>query len=413
MPVSAPSSTSCPVVHPFYRDDPNAADEQDPLEPGGATGNGGGGGAFTCSLKDRLPALHPSIALQLAQSAIDRIKDAVQTSVRDSDAAKEQLGQSIDSTEKFLENKVDDGRAWLRQHGGPIGQNISDQIGLLEGGNLSVYDAGKGLVQLADGANSLANPLEWAANPQANIARIKSAASSVKTLGELANPFGWLLHPQETARLTGALWHSAATSFEKDPAKFTGNVAGTVAMTVVPVGGEVAAVADAARVLKLLNEASDIAKTVENASRIRLLINAGADAGKAEALADAGTIAKAGQTADAAIVGAKGGMADVPSGSFSISDWSTYPAGVPRPQGPLRIVEGAEYDAARAAADKANAAIRKEQGLVGQPVDVHEIQPVKFGGSPTDSANKVNLPRDVHRQQVTPWWNQLQKDIGH
>jgi hypothetical protein len=57
--------------------------------------------------------------------------------------------------------------------------------------------------------------------------------------------------------------------------------------------------------------------------------------------------------------------------------------------------------------------IRREQGLVGQIVDVHEIQPVKFGGSATDPANKVILPRNVHTQQVTPWWNQLQKDLGY
>jgi hypothetical protein len=100
-----------------------------------------------------------------------------------------------------------------------------------------------------------------------------------------------------------------------------------------------------------------------------------------------------------------------PPGSFSISDWSRYPGGVPRPEGPFRLVEGAEYEAARAAANKANATIRREQGLVGQPVDVHEIQPVKFGGSPTDPTNKVILPREIHRQQVTPWWNQLQKDL--
>ena len=67
-----------------------------------------------------------------------------------------------------------------------------------------------------------------------------------------------------------------------------------------------------------------------------------------------------------------------------------------------RSHEGAEYDAARSAANAANGTIRREQGLVGQAVDVHEIQPVKFGGSATDPANKVVLPRDVHRQQVTP-----------
>ncbi|WLI06909.1 Hint domain-containing protein [Pseudomonas sp. FP597] len=103
---------------------------------------------------------------------------------------------------------------------------------------------------------------------------------------------------------------------------------------------------------------------------------------------------------------------DLPEGSFSISDWTGYPAGVPVPQGPFRLLEGAEYNAARNAANKANSTFRREQGLIGEPVDVHEINPVKFGGSPTESTNKVILPRDVHRQQVTPWWNQLQKDLG-
>lgn len=103
--------------------------------------------------------------------------------------------------------------------------------------------------------------------------------------------------------------------------------------------------------------------------------------------------------------------ADLPPGSFSISDWAGYPAGVPKPQGPFRLVEGAEYRAARKAANNANGTIRKEQGLAGQPVDVHEINPVKFGGSPTDPANKIVLPRDVHRREVTPWWNRLQKDL--
>jgi len=105
-------------------------------------------------------------------------------------------------------------------------------------------------------------------------------------------------------------------------------------------------------------------------------------------------------------------VADLPTGSFSISDWTGYPSGVPQPAGPFRLLEGAEYAAARSAANNANRTIRKDQGLVGLPVDVHEVNPVKFGGSPTDSTNKLVLPRDVHRQQVTPWWNQLQKDLG-
>lgn len=99
-------------------------------------------------------------------------------------------------------------------------------------------------------------------------------------------------------------------------------------------------------------------------------------------------------------------------GEFNIVDWKGYPDGVPKPTGPVRLIEGTEYDVARKAANSANHTIRKENNLVGQPVDVHEVQPVKFGGSPTDPANKVIIDRSLHRQQVTPWWNQLQKNVG-
>ena len=103
-------------------------------------------------------------------------------------------------------------------------------------------------------------------------------------------------------------------------------------------------------------------------------------------------------------------MVDAPfvSGEFSISDWSGYPAGIPRPEGPLRLIEGAEYDAARKAANQANRHIRRSNDLIGKPVDVHEIKPVKFGGSPTDLDNKLIIDRDLHRQEVTPWWNEFQ-----
>jgi hypothetical protein len=101
----------------------------------------------------------------------------------------------------------------------------------------------------------------------------------------------------------------------------------------------------------------------------------------------------------------------IKEGSFSIVDWKGYPTGIPKPDGPFRLVKGSEYDVARKAADNANNAIRREQGLAGKPVDIHEVKPVKFGGSPTDASNKIVVPRDVHRQEVTPWWNRLQKDI--
>jgi len=62
--------------------------------------------------------------------------------------------------------------------------------------------------------------------------------------------------------------------------------------------------------------------------------------------------------------------ADLPPGSFSISGIGPAIRQAFRShKGPFRLVEGAEYNAARNAANKANATIRPEsKGLVGQPV---------------------------------------------
>ena len=79
--------------------------------------------------------------------------NAVVSTVREVDAAKEQVGSWIDSKAQQLEHKVDEGRAWLRENGGVAGKVASDQIGLVEGVATSVYGAGKGLVQLADGVS--------------------------------------------------------------------------------------------------------------------------------------------------------------------------------------------------------------------------------------------------------------------
>jgi hypothetical protein len=102
----------------------------------------------------------------------------------------------------------------------------------------------------------------------------------------------------------------------------------------------------------------------------------------------------------------------VKSGSFSVVDWAGYPANLPKITGPVNLIEGAEYTAARRAADVTNNGLREGFGFRGVEMDIHEIQPVKFGGSPTDPLNKMLLPIDLHRQVVTPFWNQLQRDVS-
>lgn len=96
-------------------------------------------------------------------------------------------------------------------------------------------------------------------------------------------------------------------------------------------------------------------------------------------------------------------------GTFSISDWTGYPESYIRPEGPFRLLQGEEYKIARRIADKTNRGLHiQNPGLKG--LQIHEIHPVKFGGSPTDSANKVVLtPAQHHRFNV--FWKTLQKSI--
>ncbi|HEV2987795.1 MAG TPA: RHS repeat-associated core domain-containing protein [Candidatus Angelobacter sp.] len=102
--------------------------------------------------------------------------------------------------------------------------------------------------------------------------------------------------------------------------------------------------------------------------------------------------------------------AGLAEGAFSIHDWSGYPRGLPRPSGPFRILQGEEYTTARAAANQANRTLRQANPQTYGGQQVHEIHPVKFGGSPTAPANKAPLAPAVHSQYTT-WWNALLRSL--
>jgi hypothetical protein len=96
-------------------------------------------------------------------------------------------------------------------------------------------------------------------------------------------------------------------------------------------------------------------------------------------------------------------------GTFSINNFIGYPTGIAKPKGPFRIISGQEYTTARNSANKANAAIHKtDPNAKGK--QIHEIHPVKFGGSLTLMNNKVYLFRTDHIM-YTNFWNKLLKDL--
>ena len=101
-------------------------------------------------------------------------------------------------------------------------------------------------------------------------------------------------------------------------------------------------------------------------------------------------------------------------GEFSITElgWKGYPKNIPRPKGPFRLIEGEEYAMARTQANRANRGLRERFDLVGKGIEIHEVIPVKFGGSATNINNKIILDATFHRTQVTPFWNNLQRSIN-
>ena len=94
---------------------------------------------------------------------------------------------------------------------------------------------------------------------------------------------------------------------------------------------------------------------------------------------------------------------------FSRVDWSGYPEGAPKPRGFYRILEGEEYDTARRIANGVNSGLhRSNPSLAG--LQIHEIHPVKFGGSPSDLINKLFLTPEEHAK-FTTFWNLLMKGL--
>ena len=109
-----------------------------------------------------------------------------------------------------------------------------------------------------------------------------------------------------------------------------------------------------------------------------------------------------------ALMGMVAGV-DLPTGEFSIIKWQGFPEGVPKPTGPFRILAGEEYQVARSTANNANRVLRSgDATLAGK--QIHEIQPVKLNGSPTNVTNKVALPPQDHAK-VTTWFNRFLRQM--
>ena len=108
-------------------------------------------------------------------------------------------------------------------------------------------------------------------------------------------------------------------------------------------------------------------------------------------------------------------IVDKEKGTFIIKDWSDYPddyVPVPDKNKVWTFLEGDEYNSARNSANTFNRNMRSaDPYYANNRLEIHEIEPVKMGGSPTDINNKTAIQSQVHRRYVTPWWNKIQDEV--
>lgn len=254
-----------------------------------------------------------SDAVDEGGKALKGAQDFVGDRLDDVDQAKEWVGGKIDGAVEGAEKAVDGFREDLVQfgedHGGIVGktlaENVSNTIGVVEGGTLAVYDMGKGVVQLADGASKLVNPLEWATHGDRNLQRLETTGKVVETLGNLTNPVAWASNPKGNIDTAKALWNGVTAGYQ-DAAK-QGDWSKFIGRGVVDIGSLFIGVGEANAALKGAEGANALAKVGEGANALDKVaegakaldgladgaraVDAAADAGKASKAADAAEIA--------------------------------------------------------------------------------------------------------------------------
>lgn len=143
----------------------------------------------------------------------------------------------------------------------------------------------------------------------------------------------------------------------------------------------------------------------------RLNANAGESGGKSGNLLEMNLQYFASESGTTSIVE----IVDKEKGTFIIKDWSNYPddyVPVPDKNKVWTLLEGDEYNSARDSANTFNRNMRSADSYyANNGLEIHEIEPVKMGGSPTDINNKTAIQSQVHRRYVTPWWNKIRDEV--
>ena len=210
--------------------------------------------------------------------ALNSARNWVGDRLDDVEGAKNWAGEKIDGAVHSAEDGIDGFRQDLVQfgeeHGGIVGktlaQGVSNTIGASEGATLAVYDMGKGVVQLADGAGKLANPLEWATHGDRNLQRLENVGRVAQTLDNLTSPVAWATNPGGNVETAKALWNGVTAGYQDaakdgDWSKFSGRLVVDVGSLFIGAGEANAAIkgTEGASVLGRLGEGGEAVNTLD------------------------------------------------------------------------------------------------------------------------------------------------------
>ena len=103
-------------------------------------------------------------------------------------------------------------------------------------------------------------------------------------------------------------------------------------------------------------------------------------------------------------------LASIQEGDFSVINWDGYPDGpAPRSSGPFNLISKEEYDIARRLANSTNQRLQRNNPQ-WKGLHIHEIHPVRFGGSPTAESNKIALPPTEH-YVYNKFWDKVRRSV--
>lgn len=223
-----------------------------------------------------------SDALKAGGDALQGAREWVGDRLEQVDEIEQRIGSAIDgavdSAEKAVDGFREDIVAVGDRYGGVVGgtlaRNVSTTIGIAEGAGLGLYDMGKGVVQIVNGAGDLVSPVEWAVRPEANIERLSNVGDAAMAIGNLANPAAWLTRPEANLDTAKSLWNGVTEGYQEaaaqgDWSKFAGRGVIDVGSMFIGVGEANAAIkgsqaANAAARIGRLDDLSDAGRVLDD-----------------------------------------------------------------------------------------------------------------------------------------------------